>query len=191
MAEIDRQDKSLIEEKIDSTDIFDGHLLHVKSDRVRLPNGHEAVREWIKHPGAAAVVPYFDNGDVLLVKQYRYPVGQITLEIPAGKLDAPGEDPKDCALRELSEETGYSAATIEKLGMIATTVGFSDEYIHLYAAKNLQRGEQHPDDDEFINALRMPFAEALTMIKDGRIIDAKSIIALLMLKDNLLGDTHV
>ena len=177
---IDQNDKSLIEEKIDSRDIYDGKLLHVKSDRVMLPSGNEAVREWIKHPGAAAVVPCLDDGRIVLVRQYRYPVHQVTLEIPAGKLDAEGEDPLECAKRELSEETGYEAASWQKLTTIATTVGFSDEYIHLYTAKNLTPGKKHPDDDEFINAVKVKFADAIAMINDGTIIDAKTIIALLM-----------
>ena len=177
---IDQNDKSLIEEKIDSRDIYDGKLLHVKCDRVKLPNGAEAEREWIKHPGAAAVVPCFDDGSVLLVRQYRYPVRQVTLEIPAGKLDAAGEDPMECAKRELSEETGYDAAEWQKLTTIATTVGFSDEYIHLYVATDLTPGKQHPDADEFINSVRVPLVDAIAMINDGTIIDVKTIIAILM-----------
>ena len=177
---IDQNDKSLIEEKIDSRDIFDGKLLHVKSDRVMLPSGVEAVREWIKHPGAAAVVPRFADGNVLLVRQYRYPVHKVTLEIPAGKLDLEGEDPLNCAKRELSEETGYEAAKWRKLTVIATTVGFSDEYIHLYEATELTPGKQHPDDDEFINSVKVKLDDAIAMIYDGTIIDAKTIVALLM-----------
>ena len=172
--------KDLIEDKIDSRDIYDGKLLHVKCDRVKLPDGKEAMREWIKHPGAAAVVPLFADGNILMVRQFRYPVDSVTLEIPAGKLDAQGEDPLICAKRELSEETGYSANAWEKLTTIATTVGFSDEYIHLYLAKDLAPGKQHPDSDEFINAVKMPLKEAVDMIYRGEIIDAKTIIAILM-----------
>lgn len=177
------EDKNLIEEKIDSADIYDGVLLHVKRDRVRLPNGREAVREWIKHPGAAAVVPLFDDGTIALVRQYRYPVRQITLEVPAGKLDDANEDPLFCAQRELAEETGYTAKIFEKLAVIATTVGFSDEYIHLYAAKELTPGKQHTDPDEFINVTKVSLDEAVKMIGDGRIIDAKSIASILLLKN--------
>ncbi len=177
---LDQNDKSLIEEKLDSRDIYNGKLLHVKSDTVRLPNGDTAVREWIKHPGAAAVAPCLENGNVLLVRQYRYPVHQVTLEIPAGKLDAAGEDPLVCAKRELSEETGYNAQNWQKLTTIATTFGFSDEYIHLYVATDLTPGKQHPDDDEFINTVQVPLVDAIAMINDGTIIDAKTIVALLM-----------
>ena len=174
-------DENLIEKKLSSEDIFDGVLLHVKRDRVELPNGHEAVREWIKHPGASAVIPLLPDGNIILVKQYRYPVGRVTLEIPAGKLDKPDEDPIDCAIRELSEETGYSAEKMWKLTAIATTVGFSNEWIHIYAATNLTKGKQHPDDDEFINYVKMPLEEAVDMVKRGEIFDAKSAVGILLL----------
>ena len=178
-------DEDLIEVKLDSEDIFDGHLLHVKRDNVRLPNGKTAVREWIAHPGASAVIPLLPDGRVILVRQYRYPMQQITVEIPAGKLDVPGEDPLDCARRELKEETGYAAGRYEKLTTIATTVGFSDECIHLYAAEDLTPGEQCPDEDEFIHLVKLPLEEAYAMVRDGRIMDAKSVAAILMLRDRL------
>ena len=178
-------DENLIEKKISSEDVFDGVLLHVKKDTVQLPNGHKAPREWIKHPGASAVVPIFPNGDIILVKQFRYPINQVTIEIPAGKLDIEGEDPVTCAERELSEETGYTAGKIWKLTTIATTVGFSNEMIHLYAAEDLKSGRQHTDEDEFINCLKIPIKEALKMIDEGKIFDAKSVIAILMTADKL------
>ena len=115
------------------------------------------------------------------MRQYRYPIGEVTLEVPAGKLDAPDEDPLVCAERELSEETGYTAARITKLTTIATTVGFSNEKIHLYAAEGLTAGKQHTDEDEFINVVRVPLEEAVAMAQDGRIVDAKSVISILML----------
>lgn len=173
-------DEALIETGISSENIFDGNLLHVRRDTVKLPNGKTATREWIKHPGASSVIPMLEDGSVILVKQYRYPVGKITLEVPAGKLDAPDEDPLVCAERELSEETGYTADKIEKLTTIATTVGFSNEYIHLYIATGLHSGKQHTDDDEFINVVKVPIQEAVAMVNDGRIIDAKSVVSILM-----------
>lgn len=173
-------DEALIETGISSENIFDGNLLHVRRDTVKLPNGKTATREWIKHPGASSVIPMLKDGSVILVKQYRYPVGKITLEVPAGKLDAPDEDPLVCAERELSEETGYTADKIEKLTTIATTVGFSNEYIHLYIATGLHSGKQHTDDDEFINVVKVPLQEAVAMVNDGRIIDAKSVVSILM-----------
>ena len=184
-------DEELIETKVKSETIYDGVLLHVRRDTVKLPNGKEAKREWIKHPGASSVIPIFPDGQIILVKQYRYPVGKITLEVPAGKLDGPDEDPLACAVRELSEETGYTSDNIYKLTTIATTVGFSNELIHLYAAENLQEGKQHTDEDEFINVVKVPLSEAMRMVEDGRIIDAKSIISILMLAENkkaLLGN---
>ena len=185
------QDKDLIEEKIGSEDIFDGTLLHVKRDTVKLPNGSESTREWIKHPGASAVIPLLDDGQVILVKQYRYPIGRITLEIPAGKLDAPDEDPLLCATRELSEETGYQAENITKLTTVATTVGFSNEYIHIYAATGLTAGKQHTDEDEFINVVKMPLSQAVELVTKGEIYDAKSVAAILLLERNQKENANV
>ena len=175
-------DEDLIEKKVSSEDIFDGKLLHVKRDTVTLPNGNIATREWIKHPGASSVIPITSEGEVILVRQYRYPIGKVTLEVPAGKLDAPDEDPLVCARRELSEETGYEAKNITKLSTIATTVGFSNEYIHMYMAEGLTPGKQHPDDDEFIHVVKMPLDEAVRMVLDGRICDAKSAASILLVE---------
>lgn len=184
-AEGTREYELLVEQKISSEAVFDGKLLHVKCDCVKLPNGHEATREWIAHPGASAVLPLLPNGDVVLVRQYRYPIGRITLEIPAGKLDALGEDPLLCAKRELSEETGYSANDYQKLHTLATTVGFSNEWIHIYLAQELIKGEQHPDEDEFLNVVTMPLHEAVELIHKGDIVDGKTVIALLLV-DNMI-----
>ena len=181
MAMIDNEDKNLIEKKITSENVFDGVLLHVRKDEVELPNGHTATREWIEHPGASSIIPLLPDNQIILVRQFRYPVGQVTLEVPAGKLDVEGEDPLECAKRELSEETGYTTEKIWKLTTIATTVGFSNEFIHLYAATDLKAGKQHPDDDEFINAVKVPLTAALHMVESGKIIDAKSIISILLL----------
>ena len=182
---IDNNDKNLIETKISSENVFDGHLLHVFKDEIVLPNGNKSTREWIKHPGASSVIPLLPDGQIILVKQYRYPVAQVTLEVPAGKLDFKGEDPLECAIRELSEETGYTAGKIWKLTTIATTVGFSNEVIHLYAATDLKSGKQHTDDDEFINVVKMPLADAVKLVEDGTILDCKTIISILMLEKYL------
>ena len=178
---IDNDDKTLVEQKISSEPVFDGVLLHVRKDTVKLPNGHTAPREWIKHPGASAVIPLLPDNQIILVRQFRYPVGKVTLEVPAGKLDKVGEDPIECAKRELSEETGYTAGKMWKLTTIATTVGFSDEYIHLYAAADLTPGKIHPDSDEFINVVKIPLTAALQMVESGKIFDAKSAISILLL----------
>ena len=173
-------DEDLIEKRLAGESVFDGKLLHVRRDTVLLPNGHETIREWVKHPGASAVLPVLDDGSVILVRQYRYPVGRVTLEIPAGKLDVPGEDPLECAKRELKEETGYAAERYEKLFSLATTVGFSDEWIHIYLAEGLTAGADCPDEDEFIHIVRMPLAEALEKVSDNTIVDGKTVTALLL-----------
>ena len=173
-----------MEEKIRGEAVYDGVLLKVYKDEVLLENGHKGVREWIKHPGAAAVIALLPDKQIILVRQYRYPIGQETLEVPAGKLDKE-EEPLECAKRELSEETGYRAEKMRKLTTIATTVGFTNEYIHLYAASGLKVGEQHPDADELINVVKMPLTEAVEMIERGKIIDAKSIIAILLIAKRL------
>ena len=177
------KDADLIEEKVSSEDVFDGNLLHLKKDTVRLANGNIAYREWIKHPGASAVVPVTPEGRLIFVRQYRYPIQQVTLEIPAGKLDAEGEDPLDCARRELSEETGYQAEKYTFLTKLATTVGFSNEFIYIYAAEGLTAGRQHPDEDEFINVCTLTMDEAMAKIRSGEICDAKSVTAVLLLRD--------
>ncbi|SHI69525.1 ADP-ribose pyrophosphatase [Anaerovibrio lipolyticus DSM 3074] len=178
--------EDLIEIKESSENIFDGNLLHVRKDKVKLPNGGTAYREWIKHPGAAAVIPVTEDGQVILVRQYRYPIDEVTLEIPAGKLDMPGEDPLECAKRELSEETGYTAKEYKFLTKLATCVGFCNEVIYTYAAQGLEPGKQHTDEDEFINVVKLPLSEAVAMVEDGRINDAKSVTAILML-DRILN----
>ena len=177
------KDADLIEQKVSSQDVFDGTLLHVKKDTVRLPNGNIAYREWIKHPGASAVLPVTSEGRLIFVRQYRYPIQQVTLEIPAGKLDAEGEDPLDCAKRELSEETGYQAEKYTFLTKLATTVGSSNEFIYISAAEGLTAGRQHPDEDEFINVCTLPMDEAMAKVRSGEICDAKSITAVLLLRE--------
>ena len=178
---IDNEDKNLVEKKISSEPVFDGVLLHVRRDEVELPNGNKSVREWIQHPGASAIIPLLPDNQIILVRQFRYPVGQVTLEVPAGKLDKVGEDPIECAKRELSEETGYTAGKYWKLTTIATTVGFTNEYIHLYAASDLTPGKIHPDSDEFINVVKIPLTAALQMVESGKIYDAKSAVSILLL----------
>lgn len=176
-------DEDLIEKKLSSEDIFDGTLLNVKRDYVELPNGNKSVREWIKHPGAAAVLPVLPDGRMIFVRQYRYPIQQVTLEIPAGKLDAVDEEPLVCAKRELSEETGYEADKYHFLTKLATTVGFSNEFIYVYAADGLTPGKQHTDEDEFINVVLLTMDEAMAKVKSGEICDAKSIVAILLYRE--------
>ena len=187
---IDNDDKNLVERKISGEPVFDGVLLHVRKDTVELPNGHTATREWIEHPGASAVIPLLPDNQIILVRQFRYPVNSVTLEVPAGKLDKIGEDPIECARRELSEETGYTAGKLWKLTTIATTVGFSNEYIHLYAAADLTPGKIHPDSDEFINVVKVPLTAALQMVETGKIFDAKSAVSILLLAKQVFHKTR-
>jgi len=169
----------LTESHVESKIVFDGHLLKVYSDTVTLPNGKQAKREFIRHPGAVAVVPITEDGKIVLVRQYRYPLGKAILEVPAGKLDQ-GEDPDDCVLRELEEETGYVSSNIRKLSSIYTTPGFTDEVIHLYVADQLVLGKPCPDEDEFLDVEIYTKEEVKAMINDGTINDSKSMLALLL-----------
>jgi ADP-ribose pyrophosphatase len=155
-----------------------GKAVHFVVDTVRLPNGKEATREYLDHPGAVGVLPVLPRGQVVLVEQYRYPVGRSTLEIPAGKLD-PGESPMTCLKRELREETGYTAKRVRPLIKYWPTPAFSNELLHLYVAEQLTPGESNTDEDEFLRTVTMPHREALARALDGRIQDSKTVIALL------------
>lgn len=169
----------LTEKFLESKIVFDGQLLKVYCDKVELPNGKEASREFIKHPGAVAVVPITEDGKIVLVRQYRHPIGKTMLEVPAGKLDK-GEQPDECALRELEEETGYIANNIKKMASIYTTPGFTDEVIHLYKADNLKLSKQCPDEDEFLDVEVYTKEEVKMMITNGTINDSKSMLAILL-----------
>ena len=170
--------------RLDSRRVYDGKLLHIDRDRVRLPNGRETDLEVVRHPGASAVVPFVTSEEVLLVRQFRYATGGYILEIPAGTLAA-GEEPELCARRELEEETGHRPGRLQKLGSILTTPGFTDEVIHLWAAFDLTPSEQSLDDDEVLSVVRMPFLEAIESVLDGRITDGKSICALMLAREAL------
>ena len=158
--------------------VFTGRMLRLDRDTVRLPNGVETTREVVRHPGAVAVLP-FKGEDLLLVRQYRYPIEQLTLEIPAGKLD-PGEEPLVCAERELREETGYRG-TLEFLGTFYSTPGFTDEVMHLYKATDLIWDPLTADDDEFLNVERISWSEAKEKAFSCGFNDAKTILGILML----------
>jgi len=173
--------KDLTEHYVSGGLVFDGSLLKVHRDTVRLPDGTTGSREYVRHPGAVAMVPLFDDGDVLLERQFRYPHRRAFIEVPAGKLE-PGEPPLDTAKRELLEETGYVAADWSELGVVHTTIGYSDETIRLFLAQKLTAGTRRLDAGEFLEVVKVPFAEAIAMIRDGRITDAKSVAALLWVK---------
>lgn len=160
-------------------EVFSGRLLKVQRDHVTLPNGRDTTREYIRHPGAVAIVPVLADGRVVLVKQCRYPLNTLLWEIPAGKLDhGEAEDADECARRELSEETGYEAEHWQRLVSIATTPGFSDEIIHLYKAWGLTKYAQHTDEDEFIGVAAFTPAELQQMVASGELYDAKTLCAL-------------
>jgi len=155
--------------------IYKGKLLDVRKYEVVLPNGLKSGREVIKHIGASAVLAVDDEKNILLVRQYRFAAGDHLMEVPAGKFDRHGEDPLECARRELEEETGKKAEFWNYLGYILTTPGFTDEKIHLFLAKGLFDGKANPDSDEFIQIIRVPLDEFEKMITQGTINDAKTI----------------
>lgn len=157
--------------------VYTGRAIHFSADEIRLPDGKTAFREYIEHPGAVAILPFVDKTNIVLVKQYRYPVRELTYEIPAGKLD-PDERPAACVRRELQEETGYRARTIKKLVSFWPSPAFATELLHIYYAADLIPAQKSPDEDEFIDHVVMPFRTALQWVVSGRIRDSKTIIAL-------------
>jgi ADP-ribose pyrophosphatase len=172
------QHKDLTEHFVSGDLVYDGALLKVRRDVVRLPDGGPGAREYIRHPGAVAIVALFDDGAVLLERQFRYPHGREFIEVPAGKLE-PGEPQLDTAKRELLEETGYVARDWTRLGVIHTAIAYTDEAIHLFLARHLSAGARKLDQGEFLETLVRPFDAALEMIRAGEITDAKSVAALL------------
>lgn len=170
--------QKLVEQTLSSKEVFNGRLLHVFFDEVRLPDGTTSTREWIKHPGASAVLPVFENGDVMLVRQFRYPMSQIFYEVPAGKID-PDEDADSTAQRELKEEAGLSCQNFEYVGHFYPGIGYSDEIIHLYTAWDITSFEQKVEDDEFLLKERLPFQKAVEMVHSGEISDGKTMVTVL------------
>jgi len=163
----------------ESTIVHRGRVFTLHRDQITLPNGVATTLDIIRHPGAAAIVPLTDRGQVLLIRQYRYAIDAHIWEIPAGTME-PGESPLACAQRELTEEIGVYARSWHKLGAIAPLPAYSDETIHLYCAQDLHPAEQHLDPDEILEIHEFPYGEALEMIRAGRIRDAKTISGLMM-----------
>ncbi len=166
------------EKRIDGEVKYKGIIVTVRLDRAELHNGARVKREVVEHPGGVTILPVDGEGNCTLVRQFRYPFGRMMLEAPAGKLE-PGEDPKKCAVRELSEETGYTADELVDLGACCTSPGFSTEVLHIYLALGLHAGESHPDQDEFLNVEKRSLAEMSRMVMAGEIDDGKTIVAVL------------
>jgi ADP-ribose pyrophosphatase len=170
-------DQHLREERISGEDIYGGIFLNMKRDRVSLPDGQEAVREYLTHPGAVAILAILDDGRILLERQYRYPIAKVCMEIPAGKLD-PNEDPLVCAQRELEEETGYSASKWSYIRRIHPVISYSTEFIDIYLAEGLLPGKSRLDEEEFLDVFAAPLDEILAWVEQGVITDVKTTIAI-------------
>ncbi len=168
-------DSHLKETQQDSKRVYDGDFLHVNRDTIRLPDGVSTIREYIVHPGAVMIIALFDDGDVVLERQYRYPLHRAFVEFPAGKID-PGEPPLATAKRELREETGYSATTWRHVCTIHNAIAYSDEHIEIFLATGLSAGAPQLDAEEFLEVFRMPAVELLTMLRRGEVTDVKTMI---------------
>jgi ADP-ribose pyrophosphatase len=176
LSDLPTGDAHLKEERIDTQDLYGGIFLNMKRDTVRMPDGSEAVREYLTHPGAVAIVALLNDGRVVLERQYRYPVARVCMEIPAGKLD-PGEDPLMCAQRELQEETGYTATKWSYIRRIHPVISYSTEFIDIYLAEGLTQGDRHLDDEEFLDVFAASLDELLTWVEEGVITDVKTTIS--------------
>ncbi len=178
------EEASLKEETLSTEQIYEGVIVHLERDRVRLPNGHESVREVIRHVGAVCMLPLLENGEVLMERQFRYPHARVLWEIPAGKLNYKGEDFLAAAKRELYEETGCTAGVWTPIGRLYTTPAFVDEVIEMYLAEDLRSadGRQHLDADEFLTVQSIHIDTLCSMVMRGEIEDAKTQVAVLKVK---------
>ncbi|WP_188419098.1 NUDIX domain-containing protein [Oxalicibacterium solurbis] len=179
-------DDHLKETRMDSTLAYDGSFLKVQKDVVRLPNDSRATREYIRHPGAVVILPVFDDGTILLERQFRYPLNRVFIEFPAGKID-PGEASLDCAKRELLEETGYTARDWQFVCTIHNAIAYSDEHLDLFLARGLTAGERKLDDEEFLDVFSAKQDELMGWIREGQITDVKTIIGTFWLEKILGG----
>ena len=170
----------LKEYKLSSTIIHQGRFLDIRRDDVRLPNGKTTTREWINRPGAACIVPILPDDQIALIRQYRYPVSQEMIELPAGKLDF-GESPEECAKRELEEEIGYKTSKLTYLTHIHPAIGFASEKMWLYLAEELVKTERNTDHDEFVELIPTTVENAVSMVWERKITDVKTIIGILWL----------
>ncbi|WP_353189965.1 NUDIX hydrolase [Pandoraea pnomenusa] len=179
-------DKHLIETQLATNTVYEGSFLTIKRDTVRLPDGKTATREYTTHPGAVMVIPLFEDGQVLMERQYRYPLERVMTELPAGKLDD-AEGGLACGQRELLEETGYRAGRWDYLTRIHPVISYSTEFIDIWLARDLSHGEQNLDDGEFLDVFKMPATELLQWVRDGRITDVKTVIGAFWLEKILSG----
>ena len=181
-----KQDAHLVEHTLDHVEVLKGHFLHAFRDQVRLPNGDTATREYVIHPGAVMIIALLDDGRLVMERQYRYPVQQVMIEFPAGKLDA-GEDRLACAQRELLEETGYRAKEWAHAGVLHPVISYSTEFIDIWFARGLRLGERRLDDGEFLDVFTASLDELLAWSREGQLTDAKTLTGLLWLQNHLSG----
>jgi len=179
-------DLHLKEVQVDSESAYEGHFLKVQCDTVRLPDGKHSKREYIRHPGAVVVLPLFDDGSILLERQFRYPLNQVFIEFPAGKIDS-GEEPLACAKRELQEETGYTAADWKFVCTIHNAIAYSNEHLEIFLARGLTAGSSKLDDGEFLETFKATLPEMLDWVREGKITDVKTIIGTFWLDKILAG----
>ena len=180
-----KDDSRFVEKKVASRSIYEGSVLHLFVDEIELPDGRPAVREYVDHVGAVAVLPLTEDGRVLCVRQFRYAQGRMLLEIPAGKLDFAGADPDVAARRELSEETGADCAELVPLGLFIPSPAILAERTHLYLARGLSMHNPDPDDDEFLDLVSLPFEELHAMVMRGDVPDGKTQLAVLKVAELL------
>ena len=184
---VQRKSADFSETTLSSEPVFDGVLLHVRRDTVRLSNGKEATREYIRHPGAAMIIARPDPGTIVLERQFRYPLARHFIELPAGKIDR-GEEPLATAQRELREECGYTATTWRHLTTLHPCIAYADERIELYLADGLTQVGAALDEDEFLEVMTVPLTEALAWVRDGTITEAKAVTGLLWAEKILKGE---
>ncbi len=180
-------DPHLTESYVDGELVYDGKLLKVRKDVVRLPNGGQATREYFRHPGAVVIIPLLDDGSVVLERQYRYPNDRVFIELPAGKLEY-GEDPLLCAQRELKEETGYSARDWQFVCTIHNAIAYCDEHLDIFLARGLAAGERQLDEEEFLDVFTLPAGELMDWVRTGQVTDVKTMIGAFWLDKILRGE---